>query len=130
MTPPSTSGAHAQEIRADDPRLAWLGAVSLERRGGWVQPWRLPVDELELHAPELVDRASRPAGVRLAFDTDATWLQGQVEPCAEPALMDLFAAGELVGSADLQDATGFSFELPAGEKRVASPGSSATCPRT
>jgi lysophospholipase L1-like esterase len=108
----------AQVIAPDDARLDWRGAVSLQQESGWLQPWRLPAAELGLHPAVLVDRASRAAGVRLVLQSDADWLQGEVEPCSEPARLDLCLGSEIHASSDLQDAGSFRFELPPGPKEI------------
>ncbi|MFI0443846.1 SGNH/GDSL hydrolase family protein [Actinomadura sp. 6N118] len=85
------------------------GAVDVERRSltveqgdGFVRPWRLPVDDLALHHPDLVGMAAGPCGVRLCFRTAATRLAVDVEPVpppdCDPTLMvwyDLVVDGEL-----------------------------------
>ncbi|MFD5387023.1 hypothetical protein ACFWMG_19170 [Streptomyces sp. NPDC127074] len=44
------------DIRRDDPRPRYRGAVSLERGPGWPAPWRLPREEEALYLPEGSDR--------------------------------------------------------------------------
>lgn len=107
-----------QVISPDDPRLGWQGAISLQREAGTVMPWRLPHAELPLYPFEtLHDRASRPAGVRMAFRSDTRHLAGRLGEAMGEARLDLCVDGELVASLDLEGATGFRFpELPAGEK--------------
>ena len=86
------------------------GFVSLERRNGYVHPWRLPVDQLRLFPPEegIVERASTPAGVRLRFRTDSRAIALEVEPTDEPQrLFDLTIEGDLAATVP----------LPAGDRR-------------
>ncbi len=76
------------------------GAVSLERGEAWVKPWRLPVAEKALFAPDdaLPPRAEMPAGVRLRFATDARTLQLEVAPFPEPRSFDVTSEGKLLAS--------------------------------
>ena len=108
-------------IANDDKRLQWNGAVSLERADGWVRPWRLPHEALDLYAPgdsPLREKAECPAGIRLCLRTDADTLRLAVAPMPAAGNTDLYADGELVET--LEFAAGqesLSFDgLPAGEK--------------
>ena len=118
-------------IAADDKRLIWSGAISLERRDGWVKPWRVPYQDLDLYSPgdpALAVRAEMPSGVRLRFGTDADRLffetEAVVEPTlaatqsAAPLLIDLYCDGVMVAQAELvAGQTRVPFEaLPTGEK--------------
>src|SRR4051812_46993469 len=111
-------------LRPDDPRLAWPGAVSLHRTDAWVQPWRIPHDQRALFPPDaLLERAAMPAGVRLAFRSDATAVAGDVEPYPESSPIDLCCDGVVVGSAGLTAPDGqvasFRFDgLPPGVKTI------------
>ncbi|MFF4651699.1 GDSL-type esterase/lipase family protein [Streptomyces sp. NPDC001380] len=67
-----------------DGATAVDGAVDLERGDGWVQPWRLPYADLELHHPLLAVAAMGPSGVRLRCTTDARHLALHVQPVALP----------------------------------------------
>lgn len=111
----------ALELRPDDPRLTWQGAISLERSEEWVMPWRIPYEEKELFPP--VDgvgmRAAMAAGVRLAFRSDTTRVAGGVVPFPEKQKIDLCSDGELRASLELGGGDGFAFDdLPEGEKLV------------
>lgn len=87
-------------LAADDPRLGLTGHAELVRDRGWLVPSRLPVTPLL--DPALALTARMPAGVHLAFETDATGFEWQVEAeVAEgasrpPAPFDVFVNGELV----------------------------------
>ena len=107
-------------ISPTDPRLAWPGAISLHRTEAWVQPWRLPFDDLALFPPDaLRERAAMPAGVRLAFRTDSPFVAGEVEPRAESSPIDCVCDGVVVGSVELADRSAFRFDgLPAGTKTL------------
>ncbi len=86
-------------VTADDPRLSWEGAVSLQRDGAGVQPWRIPFEEQDLFPQPLVERAEMPAGVRLTFATDATAISGACAAVAEAAPIELVCDGHLIGAA-------------------------------
>lgn len=59
-------------ISADDQRLRWRGAVSLEASGDSVTPWRLPHQDSDLYLPVGgIGCATMPSGVRIGFRTDA-----------------------------------------------------------
>jgi hypothetical protein len=109
-----------QTIYPNDRRLAWPGAISLQRTAEWVQPWRLPYDRLGLFPPDLLrERAAMPAGVRLAFRSDATVLAGAIVPQAEMAPLDLCCNSMLLCSLDIAGQDHFEFTgLPAGDKLI------------
>jgi len=113
-------GAATIILRPDDPRLTWAGAISLQRTDEWVMPWRIPYAERALFPPDaLRERASMPAGVRIAFRSDTTWLRGAVVPFPEASNLDLCCDGQLIGSASLDNQDRFAFDgLPAGDKLV------------
>ena len=105
-----------QHIAPDDSRLRWKGAVSLEKSGGVVRPWRIPHREKAFYPAELAQHAASPAGVRVCFATTSTVLRGGVEPPESAAWPDLIVDGEPVERVD-SDAPGeFAFALP-GEGR-------------
>jgi hypothetical protein len=107
-------------ISPTDDRLSWPGAISLQQGDGWVQPWRIPYEERALFPPDaLRERAAMPAGVRLTFRSDTTFVAGEVEPQAESSPIDCCCDGAVVGSAELADRRSFRFDgLPAGEKTI------------
>lgn len=116
-----TSLAAATTIAATDKRLLWSGAVSLQQGEGWVMPWRLPHDELEMFPPEgLQESAAMPAGVRLRFATDALTLTLATEPLPNEGNLDLYANSLLIGTQKFQQGeTSVTFaDLPAGMKTV------------
>ncbi len=105
-------------IDANDARLSWLGAVSLHRTEDWVMPWRIPFDERSLYPEALRERASMPAGVRIAFQTDSDNLSGEIVPNTDTERCDVFCDGQLIESVDIAGQQGFRLALPAGEKLV------------
>lgn len=86
-------------LSPDDPRLELTGHARLVREAGWLVPYRLPDEPAD---PELADAARAPAGVRLAFWSDATAFEWQVAAEAEPgsprppAPFDVVVDGELL----------------------------------
>ena len=96
-------------VAADDPRLRWSGAVSLEPTAGGLKPWRIPHEDRDLYHPELVIRAEMPAGVRVSFVSDADTLRVLLNPEAERAKIDLVVDGRLVGSEDTVNRAEVSF---------------------
>ena len=109
-----------QTISAADARLSWAGAVSVQRKDGWVQPWRLPFHDLALYDPGVVLNAAVPAGVRLRFGTDAESFALLVEAMAGEGCIDVYANGAFLHSQSFASAeteilcTG----LPAGHKEL------------
>jgi hypothetical protein len=90
----------------------------------WAQPWRLPVDELDLHHPALVLPAMCPSGVRIRVRTastrlflDAVLVQLQGGPVLE-AWCDLSVDGEILRSSVLGGAGVVFGGLPAGPKDI------------
>ena len=109
-----------QTVSPTDPRLRWPGAISLEATDEWVMPWRLPFDELALFdAGMLLQKASWPAGVRIAFRSDTTTVAGRIVPDAGMLSLDLSCDGVQVGSLPMKGKEEFRFDgLPAGEKAI------------
>ena len=106
------------QLRPDDARLAWEGAISLQHADGWVMPWRIPYEDRALFPPlALQERAAMPAGVRIAFYSDTSTLAGSIEPETDISPLDLLCDGRLHETVALAGRDGFRFEnLPPGEK--------------
>mgnify|MGYP003962653547 CR=1 FL=1 len=104
------------EIRPSDPRLRWAGAVSLEINEEWVQPWRIHHNVMKLYDEGHASASSMPAGVRIAFATDATEIHGKF--VGDGGKIDLTVDHELVGTCDLASAGGFSFTGLVEEKKI------------
>lgn len=108
-------------IALDDPRLTWEGAISLERGDGYVKPWRIPFEQRLLFGKTAVDdmmlsRAGMPAGVRLAFRSDTTSIEGSIAAIVPnefnvaetfAAKLDVACDGELFSTFDLAAGTSF-----------------------
>ena len=104
----------------------FAGAVSVERGDGWLRPWRLPCDRLDLFiAPgdSLVGRAREASGCRLRFETDATavrlgFLPLPSEPVNPTHVLDLTVDGRITATAEVpRNGTEAVFDgLPAGSK--------------
>lgn len=108
-------------LQADDPRLTWQGAVSLETTGEWVMPWRIPYQEKGLFPPDdgLPGRAAMSAGVRIAFHSNTTEVAGGLVPNGEPGAIDLCCDGRFTAGAERAGKDGFRFaNLPPGEKLI------------
>ena len=110
-------------VSADDPRLIWNGALSLEKGNGWIKPWRIPHQDQDLYSPgvsSLAGRAEMPAGVRLRFATDAQTLTLHTEALAEDGNFDLCIDDQLISTVSYaagQTEVRFA-ALPAGDKTV------------
>ena len=107
-------------LSPNDPRITWQGAISFQDAGEWLQPWRLPYEDLALFPPDaLRERAAMPAGVRISFHSDATTLAGRIEPSPEASPLDILCDGLPCGSAELVGQSSFAFhDLPPGEKLI------------
>ncbi len=94
------------------------GHVSIQQGDGWIQPWRLPFDQIELFpSPDnaLRTNASHTSGVRLRCATNSRTLRLLVEPQADaaPRLFDLTIGGELLQTIALPaNADTVEFSLP------------------
>lgn len=115
----------AQRLPLSSGPINIEGSVSLEETDHGVHPWRVPVVERALFEPSVVNKASMPAGVRLALvsDTGALTLGVRRAPDVEedpPWVFDLVVNGQLhqrVAPAADSEAICFS-DLPTGENRL------------
>ncbi|MEM1013679.1 MAG: SGNH/GDSL hydrolase family protein [Planctomycetota bacterium] len=82
-------------VPANAPRLSWRGHVSLEPVGEGFKPWRIPFNDRRLF-PGVAEKAESPAGVRLAFDTDAQTLQLRAELADNGSLLPDVCVGDEV----------------------------------
>ncbi len=106
-------------ISRDDKRF-WHGHIALENTVEWTRAWRLPFEQIALFPPvALQEHAVMPAGVRLAFHTDSTFVEGEIVRGEGNQKLDLCCDGVLLATADLDDVAKFRFdELPHGEKLI------------
>jgi len=105
-------------IKPDDPRLNWLGAVSLERTSEWVMPWRVNHVERRLFHETLAARASMPAGVRIAFRSNTTIVAGEVVGEKEASPIDLCINGSPHASQSLVEKDNFRFDGLSNEDKL------------
>lgn len=122
MSRPTKRFKHAL-IDPYDPKLTWFGAVSLQRTDDGVMPWRLPVREVGLFAPELHFAAQKPTGVRIGFRTNSESVSirfsAEWADVPDPGKIDLCCNGVLVGSESIRDTEEIVFTgLKAGEKAI------------
>lgn len=104
------TNSNTQTILPRDSSLAWLGTASVEHQPQGSIPWRIDHEQRMFFAPELVERARMPAGVRLAFRSNSTVIAGRFRKFEEEAALDLCCDGKWVGSVPLRDADSFAFE--------------------
>lgn len=116
-------------LRPDDPRLTWQGIISLQTTDKWTMPWRIPCTEKELFAPDndLLPRAAMPAGIRISFHSNTTFVAGAFVPYLitpqsgsyRDGKIDLYCDGSMKGSLPLDHKDVFAFDgLTANEKLV------------
>jgi len=81
------------------------GAVSLRRRDGWVQPWRLPEDQERLFPPDdgVALKAAQASGVRLRFRTDTPRLGVCISLVEGGHTFDLTRDNEIVASVRIEE---------------------------
>ncbi|HWS33348.1 MAG TPA: GDSL-type esterase/lipase family protein [Actinoplanes sp.] len=119
-------------ISANDHRLRYRGAISLQELPDGIAPWRVPHREARLFLPQGgIGRAAMPAGVRVTFRTDSRSVgcayraQPPPElpsPPPEVATMDVRVDGELVSTTELRVDGGAAEttvrDLPPGEHLI------------
>jgi len=123
----------AKNIKVDDPRLVWEGAISMEHGEGWIKPWRIPFKDRLLFGKAAIDdmmicRAGMPAGVRISLRSDTRSIEGRIAPIIAnefnvpetlAAKLDLVCNGMLQSTFGLGEGTDFRFDgLPAGENVI------------
>ena len=68
----------------------WQGTVSLEKTDDWIKPWRIPYESRNLFHHQLCIRAAMPAGARIIFRSDTSYIEGEIEPQLEENQIDLY----------------------------------------
>ncbi|MEC9257162.1 MAG: SGNH/GDSL hydrolase family protein, partial [Candidatus Poribacteria bacterium] len=97
----------------------WQGIVSLEQTDNWVKPWRIPYQSQNLFHHQLCIRAAMPAGARIIFRSDTSYIEGEIEPQLEENQIDLYCDKIFIKSVSLQKKDRFLFsDLPSGDKLV------------
>ena len=115
---------HLLILTPDDARLAWHGQIGLEHGNSGTIARRLTPHSESLfpsgEAGNLWNLAAHPAGVRIAFHTDATFIGGRCHaPEANLAPIDMVCDGEIIGSAKADESGDFAFaDLPARRKKI------------
>ena len=97
----------------------WQGIVSLEQTDDWVKPWRIPYQSRNLFHPQLCSRAAMPAGVRIVFRSDTSYIGGQIAQQSEETQIDLYCDKIFIESVNLKKQDKFLFDdLPNGDKLI------------
>lgn len=107
----------------DDPTLDWRGVIEVEHTGRGSRGWRLPLSRIDLFPGEgLQTQASRQAGVRVVFGTDARSVGGRVLITGAEdriAKLDLVVDDQLFGTVAPGADGRFTFSgLPEGRKQI------------
>jgi len=108
-------------LRPDTSDVTWAGAVSVERRDGWIRAWRIPHEQVDLFPPSGIGgKAADSTGVRLVFLSDTRSVELTFLPMTQPTNADLVCDNELVCTAEIPaGATEARLEgAPPGMKRV------------
>jgi len=109
----------SQRIFPNDPRIKWLGAISLDSNDEYVMSWRIPYEEIDLYNIDLMGRAAMPAGVRLTFQSNAEKLLFSCDSLEERSPVDLFVDGEYFGTEATENRETFEFHgLSPGSKEI------------
>ena len=87
-----------KNINPDDTRLKWKGVVSTEATKQGVMPWRIPFTQKDLFAWQLVERAAMPAGVRLEFGSNTSYLEMFFDSIPDRSPVDIFCDGDLLAT--------------------------------
>jgi lysophospholipase L1-like esterase len=87
-----------KNINPDDTRLKWKGVVSTEATKEGVMPWRIPFTQKDLFAWQLAERAAMPAGVRLEFGSNTSYLEMFFDSIPDRSPVDIFCDGELLAT--------------------------------
>jgi len=73
------------------------GAVSVERRGNGLKPWRIPYRDACLYVPDAINgKAEIPAGVRLAFASPTRSVAIEIEAADRETQLDCVVDGILL----------------------------------
>jgi len=73
------------------------GAVSVERRGNGLKPWRIPYRDACLYVPDAINgKAEIPAGVRLAFASPTRSVAIEIEAADRETQLDCVVDGTLL----------------------------------
>ena len=102
-----------QTLTPTDARLTWSGHVGLETSVDGTLARRLTPHSKALFpsqpAANLWDLAGQPAGVRLVFETDSTFIGGHCVFNKTLAPIDIVSDGEILGSMNIDQTGAFGF---------------------
>src|SRR5690554_3898145 len=97
------------------------GAVSLEKIGDGIKPWRIPYDRFDLYPPDGINgTGEKPAGVKLIFESDTTALQLEIEPVDYDLQFDCVISGDIVEALNVAPGSNIAkfSDLPQGLKKI------------
>lgn len=101
--------------------LCLQGAVSVERTASGMKPWRIPYYDKALFVPDALNgKAEAAAGVRIAIESNTSFVTVQFTPNEEDMVMDCVIQGTLYATVRVPSGEGrltFS-SLPPGKKRI------------
>ena len=98
------------QLNPDSPNLNWQGVVSVERIEDTLMPWRTPYENHLLFPEPLLERSAMPAGVRISFRSNTTYISGNIAEQRDSGMLDLCCNGEFIASYDLRGKNSFVFE--------------------
>ena len=113
-------------IKADDSRISWEGAISLEKDNGSVIPWRIPHKDKDLFPNKYFHlSASHASGVRMVFKTNSKNIKVSGEPLIEEydvappgCQVDLCIDNEIIRTQVFENKELLFAGLPEGENTV------------
>ena len=97
-------------MKPDSPNLNWQGVVSVEKIEDTLMPWRTPYESHVLFPAPLLERSAMPAGVRISFRSNTTYISGNIVEQRDSGMLDLCCNGEFIASYDLRGKNSFVFE--------------------
>lgn len=97
-------------LKPDSPNLNWQGVVSVEKTGEALMPWRTPHEMHVLFPEPLLERSAMPAGVRISFRSNTTYISGSILEQRDSGMLDLCCNGEFIASYDLRGKNSFVFD--------------------
>ncbi|MBS4219564.1 G-D-S-L family lipolytic protein [Bacillus sp. FJAT-49711] len=98
-----------------------LGAISLEKMGEFIKPWRIFYEDRDFITPDILNgQAEIPAGVRVTFETNSSKIKVEFAPAHTEIEFDIVLDGECRHTAIVKESDSFFIceNLSAENKKV------------